>query len=85
MKKMMLCAFAVIALSACALPVELKENQAAERQALRDFHKAERQEYRAGELVEKTTTAAMAAKALRLMAEAETERAIAALESEMNK
>ncbi|AWH14531.1 hypothetical protein [Aeromonas phage 13AhydR10PP] len=85
MKKMMLCAFAVIALSACALPVELKENQAAERQALRDFHKAERQEYRAGELVEKTTTAAMAAKALRLMAEAETERALAALESEMNK
>ncbi|MGL5093651.1 MAG: hypothetical protein ACRC8B_22585 [Aeromonas sobria] len=85
MKKMMLCAFAVLALSACAVPVEMQESHAAQRQALRTFHKAERQEYRAGELVDKTTTAAMAAKALRLLSEAETERALAALESEMNK
>lgn len=85
MKKMMLCAFAVLALSACAVPVEMQESHAAQRQALRTFHKAERQEHKAGELAEKTAEAAKVAKALRLLTEAETERALAALESEMNK
>lgn len=85
MKRVILCAVAVLGLSACAVPVELKESQAVERQALRDFHKAERQAYRAGEASKVATGAKVAAEAMRMLAEAEADRALEALETEMNK
>ncbi|APU00754.1 hypothetical protein [Aeromonas phage Asp37] len=85
MKKMMLCAVIALGLSACAVPVELKQNQADERQALRDYHKAERQAYRAGELKEATTVAKAAATAAKILADRQAEVALQALETEMSK
>lgn len=85
MKKMILCAVMALGLTACAIPVELKENQKAERQALRDYQKAERQAYRAGEAVQITGGAAVASVAAKMLADAEAERALQALETEMSK
>ncbi|MGL4508255.1 MAG: hypothetical protein ACRCUF_21245 [Aeromonas sobria] len=85
MKKMILCAVAMLGLSACALPVELKENQRDERQALREFHQAERQAFRAEEVRKAATGAAVAATAAKVLADAQAEAKLKALEIEMSK
>ncbi|APU01170.1 hypothetical protein [Aeromonas phage 32] len=85
MKKMMLCAVIALGLSACAVPVELKENQRNERQALAEFHKAERQAYKAGELKDATTAAKLAATAAKVLADRQVDVKLEALETEMNK
>ncbi|MGL4506516.1 MAG: hypothetical protein ACRCUF_12360 [Aeromonas sobria] len=85
MKKMILCAVMALGLTACAVPVELKENQQAERQALRDYQQAERKAYRAGEAAKVTGGAAVAAVAAKMLADAKAEQALKALETEMSK
>ncbi|MGL4507553.1 MAG: hypothetical protein ACRCUF_17670 [Aeromonas sobria] len=85
MKKMMLCAVIALGLSACAVPVELKETQRNERQALAEFHKAERQAYKAGELKDVTTKANLAAIAAKVLAERQVEVKLQALDTEMSK
>lgn len=85
MKRVILCAVMAMGLSACAVPVEMKENQAAERQALREFHKAERQAYKAGELKDATEAARLAAIAAKVLADRQVDVALDALETEMNK
>lgn len=85
MKRVILCAVAVLGLSACAIPIEMKENQAAERQALRDYHQAERKAYRADEISQAAVAAGVAVVANKVLSDQRVEEALQLLEIEMSK
>lgn len=85
MKNAIICAVAMLSLTACAIPVEMKESQAAERDALRTYHKAERQAYRADEISQASVAASLAAVAAKVLADQRVEEALQLLEIEMSK
>lgn len=75
---------AMLGLSGCAVPVEIKQSQALELDALRTYHKAERAEYRAKVGAEISSGAKIAAEARRMAAEYEKQQALADLHKSLN-
>lgn len=85
MKKAILCAVLALGLTACAVPVEMRENQKAEALALVKYHKAEREAYRAEEIRKAAAGAKVAATAAKMLADAQVQVALKALETEIQK
>ncbi|MGL5285894.1 MAG: hypothetical protein ACRC8D_07115 [Aeromonas sp.] len=84
MKKTMLVSFLALALTACAVPQEMRDNQKQELKALHEYHQAERTAYRAGEIKDTADTAKTLATGVKVLAELEVKRAKGALDDALN-
>ncbi|QIZ02631.1 hypothetical protein AhyVDH1_026 [Aeromonas phage AhyVDH1] len=84
MKRLIIASLALAALSGCAVPAEMRAEQKVETQALRAYHKAERQEYRASEAAKITKGVNTLAQANKAVAALNTQKAKADLVQALN-